>query len=164
MLGLASLFVCLTLISNSILQAHGAVKVPILSMLIGGAVKIVLNYNLAAVESINIHAAPIGTLVCFALSTAVNLFFVWLIVRDKPNYPALFAKPLAASLLMAAAAKGAYALARRFVPSNLVCTLASVALAVVVYAALVVALRILTREDLALLPKGEKLARLLRVK
>ena len=163
-LGLASLFVCLTLISNSILQAHGAVKVPILSMLIGGAVKIVLNYNLAAVESINIHAAPIGTLVCFALSTAVNLFFVWLIVRDKPNYPALFAKPLAASLLMAAAAKGAYALASRFVPSNLVCTLASVALAVVVYAALVVALRILTREDLALLPKGEKLARLLRVK
>ena len=38
------------------------------------------------------------------------------------------------------------------------------ALAVVIYAVLVVALRIVTREDLALLPKGEKLGRLLRIK
>ncbi len=163
-LGLASLFVCLTLISNSILQAHNAVKVPILSMFIGGVVKIVLNYNLAAVESVNIHAAPIGTLVCFALSTAVNLFFVWLIVRDKPSYLALFAKPLAASLLMAATAKLTYALLARFVSSNLVRVGASIVLAAAVYVALVLALRIITRDDLRLLPKGDKLARLLRVK
>ena len=162
-LGIASLFVCLTLISNSILQAHGAVRVPILSMLVGGAAKIVLNYHLAAVPAVNIHAAPIGTLVCFALSTLVNLFFVWLIVQDKPNYPALFAKPLAASLLMAAGAKGAYALLRLKIASNLVCVGGAVVLAVAVYAALVLALRIITREDLALLPKGEKLARLLRI-
>ncbi len=163
-LGLASLFVCLTLISNSVLQAHNAVKVPILSMLIGGVAKIVLNYNLAAIESVNIHAAPIGTLVCFALSTAVNLFFVWLIVRDKPNYFDIFTKPLAASLLMAVSAKAAYALAHRVVSSNLVCVGAAVALAVVVYAALVLALRIMTRDDLALLPKGDRLAKILRVK
>lgn len=163
-LGIASLFVCLTLISNSILQAHGAVKVPILSMLIGGVVKIILNYNLAAIESINIHAAPIGTLVCFALSTVVNLFFVWLIVKDKPNYFALFTKPLAASLLMALCAKAAYALASRFVSSNLVCVAAAVLFAVVVYAVLVIALRIITKDDLMLLPKGEKIARLLHIR
>ncbi len=162
-LGIAALFVCLTLISNSILQAHGAVKVPILSMLIGGVAKIILNYNLAAVDSINIHAAPIGTLVCFALSTVVNLFFVWLIVRDKPNYFAIFTKPLGASLLMALCARAACALVGRFVSSALICVGVSVALAVVVYAALVLTLRILTRDDLMLLPKGEKLARLLRI-
>ena len=38
-----------------------------------------------------------------------------------------------------------------------------VALAVVIYAVLVVTLRIITRDDLALLPKGEKLARVLRL-
>ena len=36
-------------------------------------------------------------------------------------------------------------------------------LAVIVYVALVLALRIVTRDDLALLPKGEKLARILHV-
>ncbi len=163
-LGIASLFVCLTLISNSILQAHNAVKVPILSMLIGGIVKIVLNYNLAAVPSIHIHAAPIGTLVCFVLSTAVNLFFVWLLVRDKPNYFALFTKPLASSLIMAVCAKFCYALLYARGLSNLVCVGAAVVLAVVVYGALVVGLRVISREDLMLLPKGEKLARLLHIK
>lgn len=162
-LGFASLCVCLTLISNSILQAHGAVRVPILSMLIGGTVKIILNYNLAAIPSVNIHAAPIGTLVCFALSALVNLFFVWLIVKEKPNYLALFAKPLGASLLMALCARMFYDLAGRLVGSVLVRVGVSVALAVVVYAVLVVTLRIITRDDLALLPKGEKLARLLRL-
>lgn len=162
-LGIASLFVCLTLISNSILQANGAVRVPILSMLIGGTVKILLNYRLAAIPAVNIHAAPTGTLVCFALSTAVNLLFVWLRSEEKPDYLAIFAKPLGASLLMAVCARGACALAGRFVGSTLVCVGVSVALAVAVYAALVLALRIITRDDLALLPKGDRLAKILRI-
>lgn len=65
MLGIASMFVCLMLISNSILQSYGRVHVPVFTMLIGGVVKIIFNYNLTAVPSINIHAAPFGTLVCF---------------------------------------------------------------------------------------------------
>ena len=40
----------------------------------------------------------------------------------------------------------------------------AVVLAVIVYVALVLALRIVTRDDLALLPKGEKLARVLHVR
>lgn len=46
----------------------------------------------------------------------------------------------------------------------LLCVGAAIAVAVVVYAVLVLALRIVTRDDLALLPKGEKLARILRVR
>ena len=38
-----------------------------------------------------------------------------------------------------------------------------VLLAVVVYAVMVVALRILTRDDLSLMPKGDKIARLLHI-
>lgn len=40
----------------------------------------------------------------------------------------------------------------------------AVVLAVIVYVALVLALRIVTRDDLALLPKGEKLAHILHVR
>ena len=41
--------------------------------------------------------------------------------------------------------------------------LAAILVAVAVYGALVVALRCLSREDLSLMPKGDKLARLLRL-
>ncbi|MBQ9458784.1 MAG: oligosaccharide flippase family protein [Oscillospiraceae bacterium] len=169
-LGLASLFVCLMLIANSILQAHGRVHAPIVTMLIGGVVKIVLNYNLSAVPSINIHAAPIGTLCCFAVVAVLNLLLVYRTVEDKPNYLALFSKPLLASLAMAFCAKGCYALLAAHVTlssgtlTRVVNVGVSVVLAIAVYTALVIALRIITRDDLALLPKGEKLARLLRIK
>ena len=42
-------------------------------------------------------------------------------------------------------------------------TLFAVLLAVAVYAVLIVALRVLTRDDLALMPKGDKIARLLHI-
>ena len=46
---------------------------------------------------------------------------------------------------------------------NAVSARAAILVAVAVYGALVVALRCLSREDLALMPKGEKIARLLRL-
>lgn len=169
-LGLASIFVCLMLISNSILQSYGRVHVPVFTMLAGGVVKIVLNYNLTAVPSINIHAAPFGTLVCFVIVAVLDLFFVRCTMEDKPHYLRIFTKPLIASVVMAICAK----LSFRFFASHIALASATltqaanvaltVALAVVVYALLVLALRIVTRDDLALLPKGDKLARILHVR
>jgi len=163
-LGLASMFVCLMLIANSILQAHGRVHAPIVTMFIGGVIKVVMNYNLTAVPSINIHAAPIGTLTCFAVVAVLNLALVHRTTADKPRYLALFTKPLLASLLMALCARGAYAVLHARVGSVLVCVCASIALAVAVYAVLVVAMRVITKDDLALLPKSGRLAKLLRIK
>lgn len=169
-LGIASIFVCLMLITNSILQSYGRVNVPIITMLIGGVIKIVLNYNLVAVPSINIHGAPIGTLVCFLITAVLNLIFVTRTVEDKPDYFALFAKPLLASFLMAEGANLAYRLLSRVIvlPSArltlLVCVGGAIAFAVVVYAVLVLAMHIITKDDLALLPKGEKLAKFLKIR
>ncbi len=164
-LGIASLFVCVMLITNSILQAHGRVSVPILTMLIGGVVKIAFNYHFSAVPDINIHAAPMGTLVCFAISALLNLVFVYRTSADKPDYPALFCKPLLASLAMAFCAKGVYALLHtRLALGNPLSVGGAVAAAVIVYFLLVLALQIITAEDLSLLPKGEKIAKILRIR
>ena len=43
-------------------------------------------------------------------------------------------------------------------------TLASVGLAALVYLVLVIALRLITREDLKMVPHGEKLAKLLHIR
>ena len=47
--------------------------------------------------------------------------------------------------------------------SNTIATLGSIAIAVVIYGVLVVSLRCISREDLSLMPKGDKIARLLRL-
>ena len=64
------------------------------------------NYNLVALPSGNIHGAPIGTLVCFALTALLNLIAVARIAPFRLNYPGYFLRPLFASLVMAFAARG----------------------------------------------------------
>lgn len=164
-LGVASAFVSIMLISNSVLQAHGRPNLPVITMLIGGVAKIIVNYNLVAIPAVNIHGAPVGTLLCFAIAAFANLFLVRRIMPDAPRYLPLFAKPLAASLAMGICARGAYVLLCGVLSlPNAIGTIGAIGVAVAVYLVLVIILRIITAEDLALLPKGAKIGRILRIK
>ena len=64
---------------------------------------------------------------------------------------------------MGAAAWAVYGLAGRFVGARIGC-LVGIAAGMVVYFALVILLRVFSKEDLKLMPKGDKIARILRVK
>ena len=167
-LGIASIFVCLMLLTNSIMQAHNKVRLPIYTMLIGGVVKVAINYLLVGNPDINIKGAPIGTLVCYALIALMNLALVYGLLEEKPSYLSYFLKPALASAVMGAAAWGCQGLFSRFLGGGFarqaLATLLAIGAAVVVYAVLVIALRIITREDLKLVPKGEKIARILHIR
>ena len=182
-LGLASVFVCIVLVCNSILQAHGFVNLPVATMLVGGVVKVITNYNLVALPQVGIYGAPMGNVLCFGLVAALDLFIIARVSPGRPAYRALFLKPLIASVLMGGAAWAVYGLASRVLlgvkafqavnelgetalswTGNAGAVLAAILAAVVVYAVLVVVLRILTKDDLALMPKGEKLGRILGIR
>ena len=64
-MGIASFFVCLVLMENAILQASGKEKLTMMTLILGGLVKIAVNWFLVAQRSINIHGAPIGTLASY---------------------------------------------------------------------------------------------------
>lgn len=167
-LGIASIFVCVMLLTNSIMQAHEKVRLPIYTMLIGGTVKVAINYLLVGRADINIKGAPIGTLVCYALIAVLNLMLVYRMLEKKPNYLSFFVKPVLASAVMGAAAWASHGLFSRVLGAGYLrqslATLLAIGVAVVVYLILVIALRIITREDLKLVPKGDKIARLFRLR
>ena len=162
-LGIASVFVCLMLLTNGILQAHDKAKVPIFTMLIGGIVKVACNYILVGDPNINIKGAPIGTLLCYVLVAALNMVVVHRTLVKRPSYRQVFVKPIIATAGMAVAAKGSFTLLAPRLGSSLGVLLA-ICTAVVAYAVLVLALRIITREDLEMIPHGQKLAKILRVR
>ncbi len=163
--GVAVIFNCLVLLTNAIMQAHGNVSTPLIDMLIGGIVKVVVNFILVSRPELNIVGAPIGTLCCYITILALNLFSMRRMLRDCcPRIVRLLAKPLAASLVMGGAAWAAHGLLFRVLGSNALSCLGGMAAAVAVYAVMVVLLRIITLEDCMLLPKGEKLAKLLKIK
>ena len=176
-LGLATVFVCMMLVCNSILQAHGFVNLPVLVMVLGGVLKIVTNYNLVVRPEGGIFGAPAGNILCFGLCLALDLLIISRVIPKRPRYLPIFVKPLAASALMGGAAWVVYRVLARLLSAvpeggteavlsrmgNAVATLAAIGVAMVVYLVLVVALRAISREDLSLMPKGDKLARLLRL-
>lgn len=100
-LGIASIFVCIMLLSNSILQAHGMVNLPVVIAAIGGVIKLVVNYVLVGIESINVVGAAIGTLCCFAVVAIMDLFVIHRIIPAPPRMDRIFVKPLIASGFMA---------------------------------------------------------------
>ena len=123
------------------------------------------NYLLVGNHEINIKGAPIGTLCCFGVVALMDLFIIKRVIPSPPSYIKVFFKPLIASVLMGGAAWACYGLLTGVLKmGNSLATLGSIAVAAVIYLILVVALRVISREDLALMPKGEKIANLLRLK
>ena len=202
-LGLATVFVCMMLVCNSILQAHGFVSLPVLVMLVGGGLKIFTNYNLVGRPSVGIYGAPTGNILCFGLCLGLDLLLIARVIPRRPRYPELFLKPFIASALMGGAAWAVYGLGSKIAMAlgkksleaavaagkdpgglgaalcaldtaakqvlglsrtgNALMTLGAIGVSMVVYLVLVVALRAISRDDLTLMPKGDKLARLLRL-
>ena len=169
-LGIALVFICLMILTNAILQTYGKEKLPIFTVIAGGITKIVMNYILVGNPDINIHGAPISTLCCYMVIVGLNLFFVWKYSPEKPKYLQIFLKPVAASVLMGAAAWAVHGFAARALAghssylANAAATLCGILAGVVVYAVLVIALRILRAEDVRSIPHGETLIKLLHLK
>lgn len=161
-LGVANIFVCMMLVCNSVMQSHGILNVPIVTMLIGGVIMVLFDFFVVAIPSVNIYGSPIGTCICYGTTCVLDLIVVRRIVPRCPSFFSLFAKPVIASVVMGGAAWATYGLLNGVV-GNTVATLAAVLIAVAVYAVLIVALKTLTRDDLSLMPKGDKIARLLRI-
>ncbi len=182
-LGLASIFVCIMLLCNAILQAHGVVNLPVAIAIVGGVIKLGINYTLVAIPSINVVGAAIGTLVCFAVVACLDLVVIRRIIPTPPRLDRIFVKPLIASVVMAAAAwavHGLFAKLLGLLPAfqaidaegvvtglsrmgNALATVAGIGVGVVVYAALILSLRAISKDDLALMPKGDKLGKLLHI-
>ena len=168
-MGAASFFVCTVLMENAILQASGHEKLTMVTMISGGLVKIIVNWFLVAQRSINIYGAPVGTLVSYVVMALMNYIFICVALKHRPKLLRIFARPLAASVLMGAAAWAIYGLCARFIGAVswsriALCMLASIAVAVIVYLVSTIALRSITKEDMKLIPGGEKIANFLHIR
>ena len=159
-LGLASVFVCLMIATSGILQAYGKERIPVVTLLVGGGVKIAANYLLVADPSVSIHGAPIGTLLCYGVVAGLNLIAIAVAVPGRLRLGGTGLKLLVTTAAMAAAAWCGYGFFSRHMGSSLATVLA-IGAAAVVYAVLLLNLQVLQPEEIRQLPKGEKLAKFL---
>ena len=159
-LAISIIFVSLLQITTSILQAYGRTVIPVINMIIGGIIKVVINYNLVAIPGINIDGAPIGTMVCYC--TVMSLNMIWIIKETKCKFNIIeyVVKPLFAGSVMGVVAHFLYIGVSGF--GTVVALGISVVAAVFVYFAALLVVRAFKEEDIRMLPKGEKIVKLFR--
>ncbi len=162
-LGIVVIFNSFVLVSNSILQANKHVVWPVINMVAGGVVKIVVNYFLVGMPQINIIGAPIGTLACYITIAVLNVITMHHVMPQPPKLVRNLYKTLLAAIPMGAAAYGANVLLTKLGFGALIRCGGAIAIAAVVYIIMVLLLRIITKEDCELLPKGDKIAKLLKI-
>ena len=165
-LGCMVLFGSLVTPINSMLQAVGKQKVPVYLMLIGASIKLLLNFTLVGVPEINIKGAPIGSISCYIFIVVASLIILYRRAKIKPDLVTTFLKPLFAAAMCAAAAWATYGLLDKLIGSGsravgALMTVIAIAVAIAVYAAVILLIKGITREDILMLPKGEKIANIL---
>ena len=163
LLGVTVLFNSVILVTNAMMQAHGDVTTPVVNMILGGVVKVVINFVLVGIPSLNIVGAAIGTLICYLVIMVLNIAAMHRKASIDLRSLTGLLKPILAAALMGAVAYMANGFLSAYLGSSLGCLL-GICAAGVVYVILVVALKVITYDDCMLLPGGEKIAKILRVR
>ena len=163
-LGVSILFNAVVLVTTAIMQAHGHAGRPVGNMLVGGVLNLIAVYILTGNPHIGILGTPIGILLCYVSITALNLYSIRTLLDNPPAIIKNLLRPLVASGIMGvfvyAALRG---LEHLGITSRLMLCFIPISVGVVVYCVSAAALKAITREDCLLLPKGEKIAKLLRL-
>lgn len=160
-LAVSSFLVCMLAITNSILQAYKKPYLPLVSMLIGAAVKIAASFLLIGSPTVGIYGAPISTDICYIVVVVCNFYFCARYADFRPSVRKVFVKPLLSATLCGIAAIGTYALATKLLGPSRLITLIAIAAAGVVYFAALLLFGALEKEDFDFIPKGQAIYRLL---
>ena len=168
LLSLCIVFNSFVLLTNAVMQAHGHANIPVVNMFVGGVVKLGVAWLLTGNAGINIQGVPVASVACFLTIATLNLFSMNRCIKHPPHMLRNMARPCLSGLIMAAAVFGVYfGLGRVFgldsTLGKLMLVGVPVLAGVVVYVVCVIKLKAITREDCLLLPKGEKIAKLLHL-
>ncbi|MCQ2471763.1 MAG: polysaccharide biosynthesis protein [Clostridia bacterium] len=159
---------------TNMLQAVGRMDIPLKSIVVGAIVKIILNYILVGNPKININGAPIGSIVCYVIIVLINVVALIRITDVKLDFKSIFIKPLICSAICGASALACYKVFGTILknvgdPASrlngvTIATLIAVVAAVFAYVTALLLVKGISKDDVEMLPKGEKIAKALEKK
>lgn len=152
--------------TNALLQSHGYVNVPVVNMLSSGVLRLILVYVMVGNPNLGLTGAPIGALIGYLCIAVLNLLAIGKKVEQKPKLLKNLLRPAIPALVMGVVVFFCYRLLVSVLGidgSRIILAGAPIAAGVVVYFVCVVLMKSITREDCLLLPKGEKIAKLLKL-
>ncbi len=150
--------------TNSLMQAHGYAYIPVINMLTAGVARLAVVYILTGNPNVGILGVPMGIALCYFAIAVMNLIAIAKVVPQKPKLLRNLLRPAIPALIMGVAVYGCmWLLERMGMESRLITCGVPIALGAAVYFVFVVLFKAITAEDCRLLPKGDKIAKLLKL-
>lgn len=160
LLGISVFLSSMTTVTNAVLQAYGQVKRPIVSMCVGTAVKLVLSYVLIGLPSVNIYGAPISTFFSTAVIVSMNIYYILKMSGRISTVSHLFGRAFLASAFAVSLGALAYVPLAQLVQQRWT-VLFVICGVVLLYIVAILKLGAVDRDDISMLPRGEKILKLL---
>lgn len=145
---------------NAALQGIGRIVVPAVALTIGVIVKYICNVTLVPNPNFGINGAAIGTVLCYIIADTIAFIVLKRSIKIKTGLIKFIIKPLIASAIMAIISYGLYINIITIV-GNKLATMIALIVAVIIYALSVATLKILTKEEILMLPLGNKIYNIL---
>lgn len=150
----AVFFYAIVAVTDSVFQATGNEKIPIVTMLIGAVAKLVSCPILMTNKDIERYGIPISTCICYFITMLLNIVLAAKRLNVLPDLKNTILKPLLCSAICVFAA---------YITNSFTeCILAAIAVGVIIYVLSLVLFKCINQEDLAFIPHGNKISRIIK--
>lgn len=158
---LAIIFTVLEQTVNGALQGLGKIMIPTVALIIGVAVKFILNLVLVPIPEIGAAGAAFATVACHAIAFFIGFNVLRANMKLNLNFSKFVAKPALATIMMAICSYATYLILSSIIAAKLA-TIIAIIVAIIVYIIAVVVLKIFTKEEIFMIPYGQKFYKILK--
>lgn len=153
-LSVSVVFYALSTLSNSVLQGIGRISIPVIHSGIALLVQTVVLVPLVCFTGLSLYALAISNIVYSLVVCILNAYSMKKYLGYRQKWKNTYILPGIASLVMGVVAYLIYHGMYLLLPSNIVCLVCAMIVAIVVYFVLVIYMGILKEEEIEGIPKG----------
>lgn len=153
------IFTVLTQTINGALQGIGKVMTPAIAFFIGVILKLIINISCIGIPTIGIQGAIIGTIICNIVACIIGFIVLKKNTKISFSIKKYIIKPIIATIIMGATSFYGYQFF--FCKSQKIAIVIAIGIAIISYLISVLALKILGKEEILMLPLGQKMCNLI---
>ena len=162
-LQISSLTIIFTILDQTIngaLQGYGKLAIPAISLGCGVIVKLILNLILVPIPEIGVNGAAWASVACHAVAFSIAITALRKYIKLDLTFSKFVLKPIIATAIMGICSYFIYLTLSGIIAKKMA-TILAIAAAIIIYALAVIALKIFTKEEMKMMPYGNKICKLL---
>lgn len=145
---------------NGALQGLGKIMVPAITSTIGLLVKLFMNIKLIPIPEIGVYGAAIASIVNNIVAFGLSYIVLAKTIKLDLKFGKCVIKPIIATAIMGICSYYLYFILSGII-STRIATIIAIVFAIIIYLLAVVALKILSKEEIKMIPYGTKIVKML---